>query len=348
MFKFFRHIRQRLLSENKVRNYLLYAIGEIALVIVGILIAIQVNNWNEQRKNRELVTRTIDALETELEENFNHANFVLGFWKTQDSICKKVLFDQLTIDDYRKNDLVSIVAVNWYNFLPKVENLNLLLENEKSASARLKPIIESAKYLKDRNMILDQQWDILRMNIEENLKSLTGTVSLVRFDSTSVNNKIQYMLNDPQYKNVVELYWIKAEVYYDFISRCRAQIMALLSTIKVVQKDYDIHQLKALYQKYNMHSFMPLDCSQHQYEKNDEIRRSYLIGNLTDEPITIRMINDGKVGGVYQLKPKQFTSTRPEYAGVGGDYTVIAEQMDEYGNCLQKFIAVTKGYLIIN
>ena len=51
MIKFFRRIRQKLLSENKFSKYLLYAIGEIVLVVLGILIALQINNWNEQRKN---------------------------------------------------------------------------------------------------------------------------------------------------------------------------------------------------------------------------------------------------------------------------------------------------------
>lgn len=50
MIKFFRHIRQPLLSENKFSKYLLYAIGEIVLVVIGIPIALQINNWNEQRK----------------------------------------------------------------------------------------------------------------------------------------------------------------------------------------------------------------------------------------------------------------------------------------------------------
>ena len=47
MIKFFRKIRQRLLSENKFSKYLFYAIGEIVLVVIGILIALQVNNKNE-------------------------------------------------------------------------------------------------------------------------------------------------------------------------------------------------------------------------------------------------------------------------------------------------------------
>jgi len=50
MIKFFRKIRQNLLSEGKTRKYLKYAIGEIVLVVIGILIALQINNWNEYRK----------------------------------------------------------------------------------------------------------------------------------------------------------------------------------------------------------------------------------------------------------------------------------------------------------
>ena len=51
MLKIFRKIRQQLLSENNFSKYLLYAAGEILLVMIGILLALQVNNWNEHRKN---------------------------------------------------------------------------------------------------------------------------------------------------------------------------------------------------------------------------------------------------------------------------------------------------------
>lgn len=50
MLKYFRTIRKKLIDEDNVRKYLLYAIGEIALVMIGILLALQVNNWNEERK----------------------------------------------------------------------------------------------------------------------------------------------------------------------------------------------------------------------------------------------------------------------------------------------------------
>jgi len=54
MIKFFRHIRQKLLSQNRFSKYLIYAIGEIVLVVIGILIALNINNWNEEKKLQQL------------------------------------------------------------------------------------------------------------------------------------------------------------------------------------------------------------------------------------------------------------------------------------------------------
>lgn len=54
MIKFFRRIRKKLLVQNKFAQYLLYAIGEVVLVVIGILIALSVNNWNQEKKDNRL------------------------------------------------------------------------------------------------------------------------------------------------------------------------------------------------------------------------------------------------------------------------------------------------------
>ena len=69
MIKFFRQIRQSLLSEGKTRKYLLYAIGEILLVVVGILIALQVNNWNETRKEFKTENEFISSVRNDLNQD---------------------------------------------------------------------------------------------------------------------------------------------------------------------------------------------------------------------------------------------------------------------------------------
>ena len=52
MIKFFRHIRRNLMEQNKTSKYFKYAIGEVILVVFGILIALSINNWNEKRKTK--------------------------------------------------------------------------------------------------------------------------------------------------------------------------------------------------------------------------------------------------------------------------------------------------------
>ncbi|MDT0559136.1 DUF6090 family protein [Ichthyenterobacterium sp. W332] len=62
MIKFFRHIRKSLLEQNKMGRYFKYAIGEITLVMIGILLALQVNNWNEQQKKKTLKNEYVTSL----------------------------------------------------------------------------------------------------------------------------------------------------------------------------------------------------------------------------------------------------------------------------------------------
>ena len=77
MIKFFRHIRQRLLSENKFSKYLLYAIGEILLVVIGILIALQVNNWNEERKERRVELKFFRNLKNDLHADLERLDYMI-------------------------------------------------------------------------------------------------------------------------------------------------------------------------------------------------------------------------------------------------------------------------------
>lgn len=77
MIKFFRHIRKTLISENNMGKYFKYAIGEIILVVVGILIALSINNWNEQRKTNNREQFLLSALEQEFIHNQKELQTVL-------------------------------------------------------------------------------------------------------------------------------------------------------------------------------------------------------------------------------------------------------------------------------
>ena len=69
MINFFRKTRKQMADDNKPLKYMRYAIGEIVLVVIGILIAIQINNWNEQAKGKVLEKQLLENLIENLEQN---------------------------------------------------------------------------------------------------------------------------------------------------------------------------------------------------------------------------------------------------------------------------------------
>jgi len=78
MIKFFRKIRQQLLTENKFSKYLLYAIGEILLVVIGILIALSINNKNEASKVKQFEYKILQDIEASMKGNFFQLDMCLS------------------------------------------------------------------------------------------------------------------------------------------------------------------------------------------------------------------------------------------------------------------------------
>jgi hypothetical protein len=82
MIKFFRKIRKNLIKERKTSKYFKYALGEIVLVVIGILIALQINNWNEDRKDNSEEQKILINLNTEFRLPKKPMENGLGsFWK---------------------------------------------------------------------------------------------------------------------------------------------------------------------------------------------------------------------------------------------------------------------------
>lgn len=102
MIKFFRRIRQKLLSENKFSQYLLYALGEIFLVVIGILIALSINNWNEGRKNHlseiQLVNNIVEDLSLDLAHFERSSNELENQLRVVDGMIARALDDNQELD----------------------------------------------------------------------------------------------------------------------------------------------------------------------------------------------------------------------------------------------------------
>ncbi len=129
MIKIFRNIRQKLLQEGKIANYLKYAIGEIVLVVIGILIALQLNNWNENRKENLLAMSYLESLKSDLEKDIvqvdeilhDHINSISIINSIDSTILKKEFHQPITYKRFF-NQLdttkISYIFYRGYSFRP--------------------------------------------------------------------------------------------------------------------------------------------------------------------------------------------------------------------------------------
>ena len=96
MIKFFNKIRKQLLDENRTGRYLKYAVGEIVLVMIGILLALQVNNWNNNRELKKEELKVLKSLVKEFNENLNNFDIAYKFHLNRKKAIETIMDSNLT------------------------------------------------------------------------------------------------------------------------------------------------------------------------------------------------------------------------------------------------------------
>ncbi|WP_282134331.1 DUF6090 family protein [Seonamhaeicola maritimus] len=178
MIKFFRNIRQKLLAEGNTGKYFKYAIGEIVLVVIGILIALQINNWNEERKDRKTEIHYLHRLQEDFIKNQEHLNYQISFSQFQLYNVKLLL---KSMDDPLQNDehilwpyalehayfLAQLTfADNTWSELKSTGNLELISNNEISQNiANCYSSISSLQQLND-------EWSLTHLRYKDKINDL--------------------------------------------------------------------------------------------------------------------------------------------------------------------------------
>ncbi|GAA4280357.1 DUF6090 family protein [Gaetbulibacter aestuarii] len=123
MIKLFKNIRQKLLKEGKTISYLKYALGEIILVVIGILIALQVNNWNENRNENIRAHKVLQNLSDELKEDSTYFANVYNSEKSIFLASAERLFDEHITEQLSKdNDTILARAFRFACFTPAIKS----------------------------------------------------------------------------------------------------------------------------------------------------------------------------------------------------------------------------------
>jgi hypothetical protein len=344
MARFFRNIRQQLLVENRFTRYLIYAIGEIFLVVVGIMIAVYFNNKNTDKKTKAETDRLVADLEKGLKTNQFLLDRFSGRFDAQDSMMGLLINGELTEENFRRNRILNDLMGNstQYAWLQD-ENIITILQKERDFDPTYNQLIKLIKSYKSRLDDLEKTAEELNelgnwneKLMADNFDWYSGTTKEDR------DKKVQYILRDPFYKNRLSLFRKKFKNQISNITSMVAIRAAIMGEIKRLNEGLNNAQLDEFFKTLGMQPFPQLDCSELNREWEDDFSGLifFLFFNGTDESVTIyRLRENVDAWESFKINPGEYEI----FGQVPGRGFMIGSP----DSCQQLFVAKKRGYLLI-
>ena len=276
MINFFRKIRKRQLADNRFRRYLFYAIGEIILVVIGILIALQINTWNDKRKKQNQVKSYAQKLILDLKQDILEIKFIK--WQAKAAYLR---LDSLTnytkhlgIDEYKNVDLYVLTnnarykPYSWnrasyeelkstgiLNYFNNDSLVNLLVKYEAFTKHLDIDYEEDIELIKDANRLMHK---VVNSNYEGDPHSINITTRRI-FDSVKIIDyqKSNFYLEleqqpidfiDKNKKKLEEVINSYVDLKFNFKLRYNSELPRLInnakSIIQLLEDNYLVEDIK--------------------------------------------------------------------------------------------------------
>ena len=223
MLHFFRKIRRDLLANSQFFRYLKYAIGEIILVVLGILIALYINNQNELRKEQERFDEVLAEVEAELIWNTKNSLMGISGLTTNDSLCYLIVTDGLTKDQL-ENDTFFQFRKPYLSFgfvvedkaFKKLMTIDNGLTMEQDSIRRILTNLYNTDSIAYMEMLNNRSLDLE----DEQMRSVKKHDWYIDYTLKEPysEKEIEYYLQDPEYKkNAAEYLNITILVYHRYL-----------------------------------------------------------------------------------------------------------------------------------
>ena len=240
MISLLRKIRQKLLQEGKIANYLKYAIGEILLVVIGILIALQVNAWNEEKKLRKEEALLIQNIHQEFLQNLKNLDSIsTRLSRTENSLglILEVIDEQADELREEKLDSLLIISVIVAGKVPQ----SFVLEDMKNTGGLSKisnPELKNRLFEWERDYSeLESSLTLGRLAFEEYANYIIDHGSIRNIDAENTNTAVQRsklpisnlpLLKDPVFENHVDNCQVLANEHLRKLKMTRTLMLSIL------------------------------------------------------------------------------------------------------------------------
>lgn len=230
MIKFFRNIRKSLLMESKTSKYFKYAIGEILLVVIGILLALQINTWSQRHKDSKEELIILEKLHA----NIKTDSINLKYWLVN---IESILNDLEIIEKEIKDQQLKRFSVDLYEPLLSVFSMDLETTTWQNLISTGKISLLKNPLLMDSLQTYYTRFDIVNKSWQEGFKSYNRNIlapKFFEFDDLTFFRPTPNTLQDVQ---LLQPYKYGQEVF--FRNAIRFRIGATQSIQKVFKDDFE-------------------------------------------------------------------------------------------------------------
>ncbi len=226
------------MTGNKFGKYLTYAIGEIILVVIGILIAVSINNWNDKRKANDAIKDVYLIIQNDLSNDIKIIDRVLVLTKSRDSIFERVITRDMTMDDYMGCKFCSNILNGFPDISLKTRGLKLLEANSNTQKSNYDSLsIRIIEFYDYYNTEIEVAIEEVKSDYEDNRYYFKNNMSWYEdYEAQTINKEfIKYALESQDYRNRVRSFYI---LYYKlYLGYLKQYKKVALTLIKDINKE---------------------------------------------------------------------------------------------------------------
>ncbi len=234
--KIFRNTRKGNLKKGNTFNYLGYALGEIILVVLGILIAVSINNWNEKTKHEKELLNIFSIIKTDLKNDIAEINDILGHYEKTKNIYGKILDNSISREEYFENNQYPFLTLGYPEISFDKRGFNLLSNNiNKTESYQDTLVTDIIEFYNERllEIKVDDEFRAsdFKANYEYYKKTFDWWPDFIK--RKKIEGFVGYALNDPDYKNrIASTYFLTYDVYLPEIELFKVKAKEIIGSIE--------------------------------------------------------------------------------------------------------------------
>lgn len=235
MRSIFRRFRMEQINKKGIKKYLLYAIGEIILVVIGILIALQINNWNNQKNDKAELKSILHLVKLDLEDDIAEVDRTIEVQKQKIGTIDSLIERKIDFENFKKCENCPYFLAGFRSISVSDKGANRLddknIAGGENTDSLYYNITSFYQEVKEANGILDE---LLKEQFISNITTVQNTKTwfgdwLKRNRTEEID---QYFFSDPMYLNKLTLYGIVLKTnYLEYLKHYKSEAENLLEQI---------------------------------------------------------------------------------------------------------------------